>query len=243
MCHEAQDHRENSFITLTYADEHLPDNASLNLRDWQIFLKKLRKSLEPKKIRFYMCGEYGEAADQVNKIGRPHFHAIIFGHGFLDDRRIKREEPLAYESQTLQDLWGKGLTELSPMTLQTAAYCAQYTIKKITGKNADDHYLRVNQRTGQFVKIKPEFSTMSRRPGIGKNWYDKYNGDLDKGFVTVDGKKEAIPNFYKKIMSVEKAQELENIREANLQKLKKQDRWNLEREEQIYLDKTRSITR
>ncbi|AXL15072.1 replication initiator protein [Microviridae sp.] len=243
MVHEAQEHSENSFITLTYDDQHLPENASLSVRDWQLFLKKLRKHLAPKKIRFYMCGEYGEAPDQLNQIGRPHFHAIIFGHTFMADAELKREEPKAYYSETLEEVWGNGIAEFGPMELGSAAYCAQYTVKKITGKNAADHYLRMNPYTGEVTPIKPEFSTMSRRPGIGKTWYEKYNGDLDKGFVTLDGKKEAIPAFYKRIMEDEKAFELERIREDNLANLKKQDRWNLEAEEKTYLELTRNIQR
>ena len=243
MVHEAQDHPENSFITLTYDDEHLPKNAGLEVRDWQLFLKKLRKYLAPKKIRFYMCGEYGEAEDQYNKIGRPHFHAIIFGHTFMADAELKREQPKAYYSHTLESLWGNGIAEFGPMELGSAAYCAQYTVKKITGQQAEDHYQRLDKNTGLLVPIRPEFSTMSRRPGIGKGWYQKYNNDLDKGFVTLDGKKEGIPEFYKKIMSEEKAMGLEQIRETNLKKLKKQDRWNLEAEEQKYLELTRNIQR
>ena len=42
------------------------------------FMKRLRKRFKGKRIRFYMCGEYGEQFD------RPHFHACIFGVDFPD---------------------------------------------------------------------------------------------------------------------------------------------------------------
>ena len=244
MTHESTMHKENSFITLTYRDKDLPENAGLDVRDWQLFLKKLRKELEPKKIRFYMCGEYGHSETEVNNLGRPHFHAIIFGHNFHDDRVEKRAKPhKAYESPTLTRIWGKGIAELSDMTLETAAYCAQYTVKKINGSMAKDHYIRVDKNTGDYVRIRPEFSTMSRRPGIGRDWYDKYKGDLDKGFVTVNGRKEQIPKFYERIMTEDRAWELEQIREKRLMSLKKQDQWNLEREFENYEKRTRSINR
>lgn len=242
--HEAQDHEENSFITLTYDPEHLPENGSLNVEDWQQFMKRLRFAIAPKKIRFYMCGEYGEDLGAHNDIGRPHFHAIIFGHAFTDDRQIKRENPhKAYQSETLEKAWGKGITELSDMTLETAAYVARYTVKKITGDLADDHYMRINKRTGECHKIRPEFSTMSRRPGIGKNWYQRHNKELDKGFVTVNGAKQSIPQFYKTIMSEEKAEELDRIQQHALMNLKKQDRWNLEAQERQIEKSTRSFNR
>ena len=63
--HEAQMHRSNCFITLTYSPDFLPDPPSLNLRDFQLFMKRLRKRFGD-GIRFFHCGEYGE------QCGRPH---------------------------------------------------------------------------------------------------------------------------------------------------------------------------
>lgn len=47
--HEAKFHQVNSFITLTYDDEHLPEDGSLKLRDWQQFADKLRADLRYKR--------------------------------------------------------------------------------------------------------------------------------------------------------------------------------------------------
>ena len=49
----------NSFITLTYDDDHLPEDEGLRKSDFQKFMKRLRKAM-PQKIRFFMCGEYGD---------------------------------------------------------------------------------------------------------------------------------------------------------------------------------------
>ena len=76
--HEAALYDDNCFVTLTYNDENLPDPPSLVVRDCQLFMKKLRRRYEPKKIRFFLCGEYGE----MNR--RPHYHAILFNHDFED---------------------------------------------------------------------------------------------------------------------------------------------------------------
>ena len=83
--HEASLHDENSFLTLTYSDENLPPGGSLHLPDFQNFMKRLRKSIAPKRVRFYHCGEYGDI------LSRPHYHALLFGYDF-DDRKFLLSE-------------------------------------------------------------------------------------------------------------------------------------------------------
>jgi len=41
--HEAQMHRYSCFLTLTYSDEFLPSDGTLVLKDFQDFMKRLRK--------------------------------------------------------------------------------------------------------------------------------------------------------------------------------------------------------
>ena len=69
-------HMFNSFVTLTYDDDHLPEYNSLNYKHFQDFMKRLRKSHNG--VRFYMCGEYGE------DFSRPHYHALLFNCFFPD---------------------------------------------------------------------------------------------------------------------------------------------------------------
>ena len=76
--HEAQQHDHNVFITLTYDDDHLPEDRGLHHEDFQKFMKRLRKARTGQKIRYFMCGEYGGLND------RPHFHALLFGCNFPD---------------------------------------------------------------------------------------------------------------------------------------------------------------
>ena len=79
--HEASLYKEiNSFITLTINDENLNDSGTLVKRDFQNFMKELRrqaqgfyaiKNIKTNRIsypiRFFHCGEYGEAC---RKYGR-----------------------------------------------------------------------------------------------------------------------------------------------------------------------------
>lgn len=131
--HEASMHKKNVFITLTYSDEHLPYDQSLDLDHFQKFMKRLRK--KHPHVRFYHCGEYGE------KTGRPHYHAILFNCDFLDKKiyTIRNENPV-YVSQELNNIWGYGLCEIGSVTFESAGYVARYCTKKITGDFAEEHY-------------------------------------------------------------------------------------------------------
>jgi hypothetical protein len=182
-----------------------------------------------------MCAEYGEDPEQLNGIGRPHFHALIFNHGFLNDRYEWREENgnMNYRSPLLEGTWGKGHCEIADLTLDSAAYVARYTMKKINGQQAEDHYLRLDPYTAEVVKIQPEQSRQSRRPGIGRNWYEKYGSDANKGFLTLNGKKLPIPKFYERIMS--------DLDPVTLEQLKEERAINPKVEEQDILDRREKI--
>lgn len=247
--HEASLHQENSFITLTYDPEHLPENASLDFKDWQDFMHRLRKRCirhHGKRVRFFAAGEYGTDKTQLHAIGRPHFHAIIFGHAFAEDRILKEDkgnDNKTYISEELDTLWGKGLTEIGLVTFKTAAYVAQYTIKKINGARAEDHYRRVNPITGETVAIEPEGSRQSRRPGIGKGWYDSYSTDLHKGYVTIDGKRQSIPRYYEKYMTLDAPEVLEQIKEDRKKGLKRVTREALDAHDAINIQRTKEMNR
>lgn len=161
--HEAAMHDENSFLTLTYDDLHIPPNQSLVLSDFQDFMKRLRKSIEPRKVRYYHCGEYGEE----NK--RPHYHALLFGYSSPDRKFFSgKGSNRVFTSDSMQRLWPHGFVVEGEVTFESAAYVARYVMKKITGEKAEAHYAG---RT-------PEYVTMSRRPGIGSGWFEKYKTDV-----------------------------------------------------------------
>lgn len=189
--HEASLYKKNCFITLTYNDENLPEDRSLNVKHYQLFMKRLRKKYG-ENIRFFHCGEYGE------QYGRPHYHACIFNHDFADRRLWKVQNGVSlYTSSDLDSLWGLGFCSVGDVTYESAAYVARYILKKITGKEADDHYTYVDYSTGQVFLRKAEYTTMSRRPGIGRGWFDKYHRDvfpLDR--VIINQKAVKPPKYY-----------------------------------------------
>jgi len=218
--HEAQMHEENCFITLTFSPEHLARREnpwSLRKKDFQDFMKRLRKHYSDKRVRYFHCGEYGE------QYGRPHYHAILFGLDF-DDKVLHRviNGNRLYTSPTLEKLWPFGYSSIGSVTFESAAYVARYIMKKVTGDDAEGHYAIVDPETGEITGSKtPEYTTMSRRPGIGKTWFDKYGSDVyPKDFVTVRGKKMRPPKFYDRIMETTRPYEMEDIKNERVQKAK-----------------------
>lgn len=191
--HEASQHDHNTFITLTYSDEHLPDNGSLDLAHWQKFAKRTRK--QEGKFRYFHCGEYGD------ENWRPHYHALLFGLDFSKDRKLceSNKDYPEWTSKTLDKLWGKGITQLGSLTWETALYVAKYAMKKANGKMADYRYMRINYDTGEEYKIRPEYVTMSRNKGIAHAWIEKYNDEVYRDdFVVIKGKEAKTPKYYDK---------------------------------------------
>lgn len=189
--HEASLHETNSFITMTYDDEHLPHDGTLVVGHWQNFAKKWRREIGP--FRFFHCGEYGD------QFGRPHYHAAIFGYDFAKDRdlvKVKRGNSY-YQSKELDELWEKGMCIIGELTFESAAYVARYVMKKRTGKQADAYDV-IDMSTGEITgRRKPEYTTMSRRPGIGAKWLDKWGSETYRDdMIIVQGKKTRPPKYY-----------------------------------------------
>lgn len=197
--HEASLHDENCFLTLTYEDAPY----SLNVEDIQHFMKRLRKHVEPLKIRFFQCGEYGS----LNL--RPHHHVLIFGYNF-PDRKVwgKSVAGFVYRSDILERLWPFGFSTIGDVSFDSAAYVARYILKKQTGRSADEYY------QGR----KPEFITMSRRPGLGEHWFQLYGSDVYKrDFITYNqGLKAKPPAYYDRLFSEHHSEEFKRIKEKRL---------------------------
>lgn len=207
MMHEAKTHDHNCFLTLTYSDEHLPANYSLDKQAFPKFIRRLRKT--GIKARYFHCGEYGE------QTLRPHYHACLFGHAFQEDRKhwTNRGGLPVWRSDELERLWPYGNSEIGSLTFESAAYVARYVTKKITGARAESHYERLNPLTGELFQVEPEFATMSRNPGIGSAWYDKFSTDVfPSDQVIVNGKPCKPPRYYDERLRASDPDTFEKIR-------------------------------
>lgn len=210
--HENSMHEKSCFITLTYDNEHLNrcKGGSLNKKDFQLFMKRLRKHFKDQQIRFFHCGEYGE------KLNRPHHHACIFGINFDEDRILFRQTKdfKLYISQKLRKIWPYGHNTIGDVTFESAAYVARYITKKITGDKAEEHY------QGR----EPEYITMSRKPGIARLWWDKYKKDvLSQDKLIVRNNLTTRPGkYYDNLYHMENPKDMErikSIRKSNIDAL------------------------
>lgn len=216
--HEASLHDDNCFVTLTYDEDHVPSDNSLNKKHFQDFMKRLRKNVNypikkrakelkipyvPKVIRYYHCGEYGE------NFGRPHYHACLFGIDFDDKEKIKDGEHPLYYSAKLQQCWPLGFHTIGELTFESAAYVSRYCTKKMTGPLAEAYY------EGR----QPEYATMSRRPGIGKGWVDSYFSDVyPSDELIVNGKPCKPPRYYDNIADTIDPEMFATLKENRLTK-------------------------
>lgn len=206
--HEASLYEDNCFITLTYDDVHLPRDRSLDLPAFQGFMKRLRRRFG-EGIRFFHCGEYGE------KFKRPHYHACIFNFDFNDKVLWKVSNgSRLYISESLQELWPFGYSTVGDVTFESAAYVARYVMKKVTGDRAALHYTDFDRATGEvFCERRPEYTTMSRRPGIGKPWLQRFIADVyPSDFVVVNGQKMRPPKYYDLSYEVDNPEEFNKVR-------------------------------
>lgn len=187
---ESQDHKDNVFLTLTFDEQHLPEDKSVSKREMQNFMKRFRKSVSPAKVRFYLSGEYGS---QKN---RPHYHLLIFGIGvnhpvFEDLHWDMKFQGFWCKCKAWKDKHGKSIGNcfIGSVTIASAQYVAKYVMKKRKGKGSNKYY--------QDLGVEPEFCLSSRRPGIGLNYLKRQFEQLKRlGYISVEGKRFPIPRYF-----------------------------------------------
>lgn len=170
IVHEAREYDYTAMWTLTYKPECLPARGSLVVRHVQDFVRALRKQLPDIKIRYYISGEYGE------NYARPHYHAILFGVPFEARPQIER-------------CWHYGAVHALALNRNVAQYVAAYCVKKQIGRTSGVYEAR---------GLVPEFSVMSRRPGIGMSYVERWRDWMrESGHVNVDGVRLPLPRYYR----------------------------------------------
>ena len=248
---EASYHTDNVFLTLTYDDDHLPDPLHdspihpLEKRQLQLFLKRLRKRFSDQKIRYFACGEYGGASM------RPHYHLILFGLKLSDIKLLYKNDDQFryYTSDSIHDCWPYGYHIITSVNWDTCAYVARYIVKKQYGAAASvyDDY-----------NFPPEFTLMSRKPGIGRQFYDDHKEELyvdEIYFSTEKGARIIRPNkYFDSLYDIDYPDHMSVVREdrkriaqindslkSNLTTLTYLDR--LKSEESVQLDRVKSLHR
>lgn len=185
--------QHNYFVTLTYNDNHVPLKQGLNLAtgewqeeltvskpDVQQFMKNLRRHFDhhygETNIRYYCSAEYGDETE------RPHYHICLFNCNIRDLKEYPKKNDLGdqyYTSKTLEDIWKKGNVIIGELTSMSAGYTARYVMKKWKGKNGAEKWAEAH------IKER-EFSLMSRKPGIGAEYFEQHKEKMIRdGFILV----------------------------------------------------------
>ena len=123
------------FCTLTYNDTALlglPYHASSQLRmplkfHYQRWFKRLRKALEPAKVRYFLCHEYGDVSL------RPHYHVILYLDRFMSLQEMR---------SLISDTWIYGNIQCDYVTPARVHYLTKYVTKqfrnvKVSGCSVD----------------------------------------------------------------------------------------------------------
>lgn len=220
---ELQYHDSAYFCTFTYDDDSVPRTyypdpetgeaipaMTLQKRDFQLLMKRIRKRFPDDKIRFFSCGEYG------SQTFRPHYHAILFGLHLNDlvfYKKVREGGQLYtyYNSPSLQSCWPYGFVVVGEVTWESCAYTARYVMKKLKGKEAE-FYDKHN--------IQPEFTLMSRKPGIARDYYDEHPDLFDYEKINIStpkgGKSFRPPRYFEKLFELDQP-----LRSAELKEMKK----------------------
>lgn len=187
-------HRTSIFVNPTFET----DPVTLSRKPAQIFFRRMRKA--GLKFSYFGCGEYGE-----NRL-RPHYHIILFGLDFAEDRYPwkRHKGNLYYRSPTLEKFWPDGQILFTEFDVKNALYTAGYTVKKLNGPAADEinpetglkPYERIND-AGEIIPVEKEFVMCSLKPAIGKRWLEKnYREIYPADSVAMNGREYAVPRKY-----------------------------------------------
>lgn len=67
---------------------------------------------------------------------------------------------------------------------------------------------------GKPYYIEPEYAQMSRRPGIGRRWHEKYHRDVyPKDFTHINGRKVLPPKYYDRLQERVDPDQLEAVKQ------------------------------
>ncbi len=183
LMHELSYHEKSTFVTLTYDDENMPKDGSLSIREGQLFLKRLRNDILPRRIKYYFAGEYGD------KYGRPHYHAIIFGVG-------------SEEKEIIDQAWCKGFTSLGEVTEASCRYVSSYIMKKFYGDYQKELY------GDKQIPYSKSSQGIGKSFAMDQREYIEGRMGITQGGIEV-----GIPRYYKKLIDIDNSALVEKARE------------------------------
>jgi len=212
LMHECDYYNYSSFLTLTYDNDHIPEDKSLSKDALQKFFKRVRRRLEcipndilvsqyqitlnsrqKPAIKYFACGEYGD------QFGRPHYHAIIFGIS-----------PFSAGILTLlKECWPYGFIKAGTVTYDSCRYVADYVQKKYNGTKQKEVY----------GEKQPPFQLQSQ--GLGLQYaLDNQDRLISSLSITIHGTEVGIPRYYTKKLLIPKEARAQKTLDAKAERRK-----------------------
>lgn len=196
MQQEAVTHEFNAVATLTYAPEHV---GPLGRPQWRAdadkMLQDLRNTARRKwgqSVRYDLISEYSP------ELFRPHLHAILFGVWPLDFYFWKQSRaglPM-YRSAEFEKCWPWGTVLFQDFSPGSAAYCANHQAFKLNGRSLEE-WLTVRDDGGTVLGQRaPEFHLVSKRPGLGAEFFERWGRQVIELQHTVVGDSKVGPPRY-----------------------------------------------
>lgn len=173
LLHEMSSWDSYCFLTLTYDEEHCP--FSLSKRELQLFWKRLRKAISPRKLKYFSCGEYGDT------YGRPHYHAIVYGVDWNDEKVILQ-------------CWNKGFIKIGGVTRKSIGYVTDYCLKKYDKRRNKEEYERFG--------LEAPFQLASQGFGLRFAFANRQQLQDDLG-TTFNGRPVGLPRYYVKKLGID----------------------------------------
>lgn len=203
------DVNENCFLTLTYSDQHIPKNQSLKKKDLQDFIKRLRKNLKLKNIKYFGAGEYGE------RTRRPHYHIIILGYRPNDIIKMhgvkSKKNKIMYKSETIRKTWGMGRITVQPFAKNEIGYLTLYIeenrilFQKENDKILDEYNkrltaLKIKHKLLERIDLKNQiiYNKIKLIKNLSKDELKAYKKDYNKLKNEINLNKEPEFNIYSK---------------------------------------------
>ena len=194
LLHESSYWDDKSFVTLTYDDDHMPEHGTISKMELQKFVKRLRKNLNGRRIKYFACGEYGDSSQ------RPHYHIILLGVGLKHEDKQVVKDCWRYCDWTNRSISRNSFGLVEPDSIR---YVAQYVDKKYVGDLASEIYHKTNREV--------PFKICSQ--GIGLRYALENKSQIDNlGYITHKGVKNSIPRYYIKKLELD----TERLREQAL---------------------------
>lgn len=194
---EAKESATSHFITLTIAPDYDVNYGNLNKPEVQMFMKRLRKSVEPIKIRYYLIGEYG------TDTYRPHYHMLLFTDDYISSDDLTKK---------LLKNWQFGHIKVDPISEARIHYVTSYHITKsytpdglvpsfvLMSRNPGIGYQYLEKNRKKHAKRNQiTYNIGGQRQKIPRYYSDKIYPKFERQLIGVENRKKAMDKLDKDI--------------------------------------------